>query len=197
MSAPNDDTRMEWESNKETPISVSDGKSSTDWESHRETITSLYLDGKTNKDILQYLRDHGVRATKNQCERYLRKWKVRKNLTGGEWKLVSRMLGRRSMQGKQSDVLFYGRLLPPLKVRKETRRYDLPKGLRSPSPALVPHIRLCTPPMSTATSSGDGQIVCRNIQDKQMIVTDELPSIELLRYLDTQGQKPSSRFVRS
>ncbi|KAI9678516.1 MAG: hypothetical protein M1822_007459 [Bathelium mastoideum] len=125
------------------------------WEAHRSKICNLYVDQDMSLDlVMSDMSADGFQASKQQYTRQFKKWRVSKNRKGNEWKLVSKVLTRRDRQGKASVVFINNREIAPERLRKETRRYDLPSLLpKSPTPELMDHIRVCTPPFSLATVS--------------------------------------------
>jgi len=47
----------------------------------------------------------------------------RKNIAGEEWKLISIKIQQRKREGKESEVVFNGKIINPKTVRKELRRH--------------------------------------------------------------------------
>ena len=131
------------------PRTISPG----DWETHKETIERLYIgEDKTLEQLLQYMQHHGFHASKGQYKRQLNKWKISKNISAKDWKRISRIVAARDSIGKTSQIVVQGKtVVSPEKVRKETRRYDLPSfNVRTPSPRLPAGILVCTPPEDTS-----------------------------------------------
>ena len=149
------------------------------WEAQRATIESLWIDeDKTLSDLVQCMKGRGLSATSTQYTRQLRKWKISKNLHEKDWIYISREVTRRSREGKQSDVFFRQRKLEAEKVRKETRRHDLPLMRPLPTPVTSANIRVCTPPNEALVT----------FRPEPLLITDELPSVEFPRLLSIQGQ---------
>ena len=123
-------------------------KPSDDWNAHKESIKSLYIEQDVSlDDLVKIMNERGFKATKGQFERRLRSWKMFKNLQEKQWKVVIKKIKIRKAQSLSSDVYFHGRRLPSPKVRKAIQRYDLPKRLSSPSPSpdMMEGIQVSTP----------------------------------------------------
>ncbi|KAH0569268.1 hypothetical protein GP486_000024 [Trichoglossum hirsutum] len=100
-------------------------KGPRDWERHKETIRSLYIE---KNFTLQHLihemkRDHAFNATKAQYERRLTKWGFKKNRKKREWIEIAEEVIRRRNEGKDSEVIIGDQIIPSKKLKKEVRRY--------------------------------------------------------------------------
>lgn len=117
------------------------------WELHRGTIHDLYIgENFTLKQLADEMKGRGLHASIQQYARRLKRWEISKNKKGDDWKYVSRILRRRSLQSKPSIVFIHGREISPHTWRKETRRYDRPSLMpRDPTPEPMDHVRVCTP----------------------------------------------------
>ena len=120
-----------------------------EWSSHRHVIQDLYVEkDRPLAEIIQQLTSQGFFASRGQYLRQFKKWGISKNTSAKEWKRINRKIQTRKQQGKESQVVINGALIPPRKVRKETSRYDFPSYLaaQSPSPGPMDGIMVCTPP---------------------------------------------------
>ena len=152
------------------------GPSPAEWEQHKAVIETIWIGEDTKLEhLMQEMRDRGFQATSTQYERQLQKWSFSKNLKSEEWIYVSRELKRRLREGKQTQVLFHGRKLDEAKIRKETRRHDLPTLRPGPAIETAPYIRLCTP----------SDIV---VLDAFSLVSVVLPSLDFLRLVDSNSE---------
>lgn len=73
---------------------------------------------------------HCIRVSTNtffdrqaQYERQLKKWGFRKNLTSNEWAYVAREIEKRTFEGRDSEVIVDGKLVPKEKVQKKISVY--------------------------------------------------------------------------
>lgn len=123
---------------------------------------------------MQHMKSRGFEATSAQYKRQFKKWSLSKNLRSEEWIYISRIINRRLRDGKQTNVLFHGRILEEAQVRKEIRRHDLPTLRQGPVISTAPNIRLCTPPNS-------------NAQDISFPVFTTFPSLEFVQLVNLKG----------
>ena len=125
------------------------------WEAHKTIILDLWKQRKLPPTKLSGVmrQQHGFVASKAQYEHQFRKWGISKNRAGGKWKYISKMITRRSGQGKSSMVLIDGEKVDQRKLRKETRRYDIPRVWSRPStPEPIDGIEILTPEASPSAS---------------------------------------------
>ncbi|KAF5234295.1 hypothetical protein FANTH_12186 [Fusarium anthophilum] len=121
------------------------------WLEHRDLIRYEYLVKNTSlKELIILLRDQGIETTKGQLEVRLRNWKFSKNIDKETWQYVDRKIRKRTDERKDSDVIYHGRRLKKVKVKKETNRHremNIMARFRTPpqSPA-DPYLTICTPP---------------------------------------------------
>ncbi|KAF4453145.1 hypothetical protein F53441_4142 [Fusarium austroafricanum] len=125
------------------------------WEENKEHIRALYIDKNTKLDELIHLmeRDHAFVATKAQYIRKLGNWKMKKNATQGEWKHAERLIGKRKLEGKDTDIVIKGKVVSANKLRKELGRYGWVQsyGPAASSPQHSPSaIAAITPPDSNS-----------------------------------------------
>ncbi|KAF4464467.1 hypothetical protein FALBO_8695 [Fusarium albosuccineum] len=96
------------------------------WEAHKDRICTLYLvEDKTLDEVIQYMeQEHGFRASKPQ---YIRKltvnWKLRKNSTKEEWEQATALVSKRQAEGKPTELMMNGLMIPSKKKKKEMNRY--------------------------------------------------------------------------
>lgn len=62
--------------------------------------------------------------SKSEYEKYLKRWKFRKNLTKEEWTPVRHKVLARKREGKESDVYLEGVLMPAKRVKRGIGRYQ-------------------------------------------------------------------------
>ena len=60
----------------------------------------------------------------SQYERKFKQWKFRKHCKKKDWVTISQVISKRRREGKESEVLMDGALLPLKKVRKEINRNE-------------------------------------------------------------------------
>ncbi|KAK2042677.1 ankyrin, partial [Colletotrichum somersetense] len=106
--------------------SSSSGKRPFDaeWRRHKLSIERMFF--AENKSILEiqgYLEDNGLTVSKSQLETRLKLWNFRKKVPKSQgpavWQFVDHRLQKRQQQGKQTDVVIYGMVVDPTKVRKQ------------------------------------------------------------------------------
>jgi hypothetical protein len=84
---------------------------------------NLTISKQRKNQQYQILRDYTEAVLSNaQYERKLRYWDFRKYLKREDWMAIDYLVYRREMDGKASDIVFDGALIPPKKVRKERSR---------------------------------------------------------------------------
>ncbi|KAI8711507.1 Clr5 domain-containing protein [Fusarium sp. LHS14.1] len=96
-----------------------------EWESLKAIISDLYLNQKmTLSGVMRLMEDeHGFRASKAQYVRKLKNWGMGKNSTNQKWKVAAQQVHKRKLEGKETEIVINGRLIPWKKLRKETARY--------------------------------------------------------------------------
>ncbi|KAM0289684.1 hypothetical protein ACHAO9_005980 [Fusarium lateritium] len=123
------------------------------WHEHKAFIRQEYLVKNTSlKHVADALAARGFHTTKAQLEYKLKKWHFSKNLDKQSWQYIERKITTRKTQGKESEVIYYGRRLDRLKVAKEVRRHSetnifkqLAVQTDAPSP-VSSQLIVCTPP---------------------------------------------------
>ena len=63
-----------------------------------------------------------ISNSNSQYERKFKQWKFRKHCKKKDWVTISQVISKRKREGKESEVLMDGALLPLKKVRKEINR---------------------------------------------------------------------------
>ncbi|UPL00340.1 hypothetical protein LCI18_011274 [Fusarium solani-melongenae] len=96
-----------------------------EWESLKTVISDLYLNQKmTLAEVMRLMEDeHGFQASKAQYVRKLKNWGMEKNSTNQKWKVAAQQVQKRKLEGKETEILINGRLVPWKKLRKATARY--------------------------------------------------------------------------
>lgn len=168
------------------------------WEAYKSTIHELYISKGCSLDyVMSTMRARGFRASKPQFKRQLQKWQFSKNQKAEEWRYISRAFTNRSLQGKPSIVFMHGLRIPPEKVRKETRRHDLPSLMPLALPTRPMHyIRVCTPPspISHINRAASASNAPQHLQVEKLnqrltpITVSDLPSMEFMDLLDLNGK---------
>ena len=78
-------------------------------------------------------------------------------MSAKDWKRVSRTIKSRLQEGKESQVVLNGVLLPATKVRRQTYTHDPPTMFASsPSPGPMEGIVVCTPPSTSILEEEQG-----------------------------------------
>ncbi|KAF4340615.1 hypothetical protein FBEOM_5461 [Fusarium beomiforme] len=95
------------------------------WEAQKARITELYVDqDKTLDEVIETMAESGFNATKKQ---YIRKvnvnWKLQKNYTKAKWQHASALVRKRESEGKATELMIDGKIIPEKRIRKELRRY--------------------------------------------------------------------------
>ncbi|KAJ4140984.1 hypothetical protein NW768_000191 [Fusarium equiseti] len=121
------------------------------WEVHKETIQSLYLEqNKTIDEIIGFMAEnHQFYASKKQ---YIRKvtvnWKFRKNTTKEEWEQASSLVLKRKAEGKLTQLTIRGKIVPDKRSKREIRRYAPRDTFGSPVLSRIESVAVRTPPRS-------------------------------------------------
>ncbi|KAI1178309.1 ankyrin repeat-containing domain protein [Nemania sp. FL0916] len=97
---------------------------SDDWESHKDTITCLYLLEKLTLQELpaRMKAKYNFDKKKHQYEYQLKQWGIKKNLQSDDWRYISHRVQKRKKAGKLSTVTYFGMPLSKERVRKEIQR---------------------------------------------------------------------------
>ncbi|KAK2053928.1 ankyrin [Colletotrichum caudatum] len=106
--------------------SSSSGKrhSDAEWPRHKLGIERMFFaEDKSIPEIQEYLENNGLTVSKSQLETRLKLWNFRKKVPKSQgpaaWQFVDHRLRKRQQQGKQTDVVIYGMVFDPVKVRKQ------------------------------------------------------------------------------
>lgn len=98
--------------------------------SWRSCNMSTALQQGTNDERFIYwlMKAHQVRHSYEQYRRKLKTWGWDKNLSSAEnvWRFVDDRIKKRSLQGKVSDVVIRGEVIPLRKIKKEISRHVRP-----------------------------------------------------------------------
>ncbi|KAL3479562.1 ankyrin repeat-containing domain protein [Aspergillus californicus] len=95
-----------------------------EWETHRLDIEHLYIgEKKTLAAVRDYMSANGFVKSKSQYERQFKKWGFRKNSTlpsEVDWEYIKEKVEQRKrMLSKESEVIIFGDLCPPEKLRRK------------------------------------------------------------------------------
>ncbi|KAH7239769.1 ankyrin repeat-containing domain protein [Fusarium solani] len=74
----------------------------------------------TLAEVMRLMEDEHSKA---QYVRKLKNWGMEKNSTNQKWKVAAQQVQKRKLEGKETEILINGRLIPWKKLRKETARY--------------------------------------------------------------------------
>ena len=115
-----------------------------DWEPYEAEIYSLYIDKNwTLKRTMKYMEENrGLRATLvavasyrsemqagltlvRRVKQYKSRFSKKKNLTTSDWIEVGTLHRKRARDGKETEVLYYGRAVDPKRVKRELGRHEL------------------------------------------------------------------------
>ncbi|CAG7555468.1 unnamed protein product [Fusarium equiseti] len=119
------------------------------WEVHKETIRSLYLEqNKTIDEIISFMAEnYQFYASKKQ---YIRKvtvnWKLRKNTKKEEWEQASTLVLKRKAEGKLTQLTIHGKIIPDKRSKREIRRYAPRDTFGSPILPRIESVAVRTPP---------------------------------------------------
>ncbi|RWA11049.1 hypothetical protein EKO27_g4041 [Xylaria grammica] len=116
----------------------------------------------------------------------MRKWGFEKNINKATWKFLISILGKRSREGKKSEVIHCGRRVKQSTINKETNRHqENPTFRRHAQPQSPPplsagsQVAVCTPPPHSMEFDWTGGlpwqefINCELYENLQQIVTHE------------------------
>ncbi|KAK2023021.1 ankyrin [Colletotrichum zoysiae] len=98
--------------------------SDAEWRRHKLSIERMFFaEDKSIPEIKEYLENIGLTVSKSQLETRLKLWNFRKKVPKSQgpavWQFVDHRLQKRQQQGKQTDVVIYGMVVDPTKVRKQ------------------------------------------------------------------------------
>ncbi|WKT53639.1 Clr5 domain [Fusarium oxysporum f. sp. vasinfectum] len=172
---------------------------SLEWDRWKDVIHALYIledrPLKGPRGVIKCMEEqHDFRATKSQYEYRFKKWGFWKNLTHGNWQIISWKINKRKKDGKNSDVYCGEELISVKRLRKEISRHDMTTleklhWTQAPSPPMPPGFQIQTPP---------GQAVVG-------LAFEELPILQLERIVrafandftsDPRGSYYLSSFLR-
>ncbi|TKA79708.1 hypothetical protein B0A49_01464 [Cryomyces minteri] len=99
-----------------------------EWESHRETITALYL---VNDKELKEVRDimytqHGFPATERQYLRKINEWNITKNIKDADMRIIYRKFLMRRIEGKDTKFVVHGQEVDISKMHRFVQRKGIP-----------------------------------------------------------------------
>ncbi|KAH8162560.1 hypothetical protein CIB48_g5668 [Xylaria polymorpha] len=129
---------------------------SNGWERHKATILNLFLHENLQfRQVASYMKQtHNFDKSKSAYEKQLQDWGVKKHVPREAWRYIGHRINKRKREKKQSEIVWFGTLLPAQKVHRETQRYaDIPSaiefGKRLPSPEIPAGaiVRVQTPPI--------------------------------------------------
>lgn len=67
---------------------------------------------------------------KSAYEKQLQDWGVKKHVPREAWRYIGHRINKRKREKKQSEIVWFGTLLPAQKVHRETQRYaDIPSAI--------------------------------------------------------------------
>ncbi|GAW27367.1 putative ankyrin repeat-containing domain protein [Rosellinia necatrix] len=128
--------------------------SNQQWNDRKASIRQWYLvDDESLEQVQSKLKQQGLDATIHQIEHKLKTWNFRKYVDKKTWISIDHRITKRKRDGKESEVIFYGRRMKTKTVAKETDRHGdrstlARLGLRrnpSPPPLADCHVAVCTP----------------------------------------------------
>ncbi|KAH7258961.1 uncharacterized protein BKA55DRAFT_561859 [Fusarium redolens] len=95
-----------------------------DWLDRKDLIRYEYLvNDRSLKDLVILLRAQGLHTTKGQLEYRLRNWNFSKNIDKETWQYVKRKIRKHQDKGKDSDVIYCGKVWKKAKITKEINRH--------------------------------------------------------------------------
>jgi hypothetical protein len=143
------------------------------WDRHKPDIIALYLAPKSTLDqTMQRMEEtHGFRArcdlrfpesrpeadvfrSKNQYTTKLKAWGIGKNANASTWEFIDKVKRKRKLEGKDSEIVLYGRKQSRRKVEKEIARNVTFTSGRSPEDVPTPEgLNILTPLAETLAQS--------------------------------------------
>lgn len=121
------------------------------WEDNKDTLRKLYISENMTLDQVRGIMagSHNFEATNSQYERKFKQWKFRKHCKKKDWVTINRVISERKREGKESEVLMDGALLPLKKVQREINRnkptYSLETYSGAPTPKVPEGFMIRTP----------------------------------------------------
>ncbi|CAI9634367.1 unnamed protein product [Alternaria burnsii] len=154
------------------------------WERHRSKIESLYWEHSLSTIDTYMKKYHGFAASKAQYERHLRKWQLRKNLTGSQWGMIIRHIKRNSICLERVEVLFKGHEIPQSRIIQEiARRSSLINTLEHGSDRLPMNITLrprsSTPNMDIANGLRTSSSLVTSSSSSSLQTEDDLDLVTI------------------
>ncbi|TKA70412.1 hypothetical protein B0A49_06210 [Cryomyces minteri] len=98
--------------------------SKEEWDSHRETITALYLvNDKGLKEVQDIMyTQHGFPATERQYLRKINEWNITKNIKDADMRIIYRKFLMRRIEGKDTKFVVHGREVDIRKMHRFVQR---------------------------------------------------------------------------
>ncbi|KAL4985513.1 ankyrin repeat-containing domain protein [Aspergillus falconensis] len=158
------------------------------WQTCKPEIKSLYIDENwTLSQVTEYIESkYGLRGTKTQYEKRLKKWGLCKNLkvSDADWKFIGWRIHKRKLAGKKSSEVYkHGKQVPPGTVRSAV--YG---GKAYVSTAMLARER--------CPSAPDGIFVCSPVPPTKLDFHWDCPlpwlSFSKLFFMDQNPHQPSA-----
>ncbi|KAI0416361.1 ankyrin repeat-containing domain protein [Xylaria grammica] len=112
-----------------------------------------YVNRLTSDQIRAELEKRGLNVSLYDLDSTMRKWGFEKNINKATWKFLTSILGKRSREGKKSEVIHCGRRVKQSTINKETNRHRDNPTFRPHVPPQSPppifpgsQVAVCTPP---------------------------------------------------
>ncbi|KAF4999004.1 hypothetical protein FGRMN_2803 [Fusarium graminum] len=124
------------------------------WLKFKSTIHRLYiLQDIELKNLSAELEPLGLFATANQLEHQLKKWGMMKNIDGKTWRFIGHAIKRREQQGKESEVIRWGKRVEQSTISKGVSKHFNNMNIfdrfnheqHPPSPPKEMTLAVCTP----------------------------------------------------
>ncbi|RKK30890.1 hypothetical protein BFJ66_g16099 [Fusarium oxysporum f. sp. cepae] len=152
------------------------------WEENKDYIRALYLDeNKSLNELVRLMKEkHGFEATKAQYIRKLGNWKMKKNATKDIWKHAEKLIEKRKVDGKDTEIVINGRIISEKRLKKEQGRYGYIQTYGNPvtSPQHSPSkIVAMTPPGSSQATILTDTIPLFHFQNSFRLLVDSAAAL--------------------
>lgn len=106
-------------------------------------------------------------CSKSQYETAFKNWNLRKNMSDYDYQVIIPKILKRMADGKETEVLLDGILVPPKRIKMKLR--DPPQPIEGRSPIIPKGIVLRTPEVSAESPLGAGaQVIGSPLVDSQI-----------------------------
>ncbi|KAH7191915.1 ankyrin repeat-containing domain protein [Fusarium flagelliforme] len=139
-----------------------------EWQVHKALITDLWINqNKTLDEVMQHMAALGFCPSRPQWIRKINvNWNLRKNSTKEEWQHAISILSERKENGKETDLLMNGRIVPSKKRMKALKRYPTSQTKQiAPDSDQFRAVAVSTPPASDQREVPRGNLPSFHIRE--------------------------------